>query len=71
MLTGEPLVDLTKLRLAAGRIYYFVYQQDNTRQEMSCRDTTSNRLFVAWLQIHDSPWTDKVNPAHGYDPVAQ
>lgn len=54
---GKPLVDINKLRLKNGRINYFLYQQDGTKQQMSCVDTPANRLNVAWMQIHDSPLT--------------
>ncbi len=55
----NPLIDLSKLQIKDGRIYYFLYQQDNSKQEMSCKDTQANRLCVAWMQIHDSPWTGR------------
>lgn len=54
---SNPLVDLSKLKIVDGRIYYFLYQQDGSKQQMSCKDTTTNRLNVAWMQIHDSPLT--------------
>jgi len=56
---ARPLVDLAKLRLSEGMIHYFLYQQDGTRQPMSCRDTAPNRIIVAWMQIHDSPLTGR------------
>lgn len=54
---GKPLVDLSKLRIKDGRIHYFLYQQDGSKQPMSCSDTRENRMCVAWMQIHDSPLT--------------
>lgn len=45
--------DLSKLRIDNGRIYYKIRQQDGTFQSMDCKDTTSNRYFVQWVQIHD------------------
>lgn len=57
MILSAPLIDLSKLRLVDGMIHYFLYQQDGSKQPMTCRDTQSNRLFVAWAQIHDSPLT--------------
>lgn len=45
--------DLSKLRIIDGRIHYKVRQQDGSFQAMDCADTTSNRLFVQWVQIHD------------------
>ena len=53
--TAKQLVDLSKLRLRDGLIHYFLYQQDGSKQPMTCRDTPSNRLAVAWMQIHDAP----------------
>lgn len=54
------LNDPSKLNIKNGRIHYFLYQQDGTKQPMSCADTPSNRLIVAWFQIHDSPTTGNV-----------
>lgn len=56
---GNPLIDLSKLRIQDGRIHYFLYQQDGSKQPMSCRDTQANRMAVAWMQIHDSPLTGR------------
>lgn len=56
---GRSLVDLTKLRIEGGRIHYFLYQQDGSKQPMTCPDTQGNRLNVAWMQIHDSPLTGR------------
>lgn len=47
------LNDFSKLHLRDGRIDYFLYRQDGTRQPMNCADTPSNRLFVSWMQQHD------------------
>lgn len=47
--------DELKVRLSDGWIEYFLYQQDGTKQPMSCRDTRSNRIFVSWMQIYDAP----------------
>jgi hypothetical protein len=49
--------DASKVRLDNGQIEYFLYRQDRSKQLMSCRDTPSNRIFVSWMQIHDSPLT--------------
>lgn len=54
---SRDLADFSKLSIREGRIFHFVYQQDGSRQEMSCTDTLSSRLFISWLQIHDSPTT--------------
>ena len=54
----RPLIDPAKLRfLPDGHLSYFLYQQDGSKQQMSCADTQSNRFYVAWFQIHDSPTT--------------
>ena len=55
----NKLINPDKLRLREGRIDYFLYQQDGSKQQMSCRDTPANRFCVAWFQIHDSPLTGK------------
>lgn len=47
--------DFSKLRIENGRIHYFLYGQDGTKVAMDVPDTLSNRLFVSWVQIHDSP----------------
>ena len=51
--------DFSKIRIVNGRIHYFLYQQDGTKQAMSAENTLSNRLWVSWAQIHDSPTTGK------------
>lgn len=51
------LRDFSKLRIEDGRIHYFLYQQDGSKQPMSCADTLHNRLFVSWCQKFDSPTT--------------
>lgn len=55
----NKLVDLRKLRRRDGLIHYFLYQQDGSKQPMSCKDTPANRIYVAWMQIHDSPLTGR------------
>lgn len=47
------MIDLSKLKIINGLIYYKIRQQDNSFIEMNCKDTLSNRLFVSWVQIHD------------------
>jgi hypothetical protein len=47
------MIDLSKLRIVDGFIFYRIRQQDGSFQEMCCRDTTTNRLIVSWIQIHD------------------
>lgn len=47
------MIDLTKLDIRDGRIHYFLYQQDGSKQPMTCADTLTNRMFVSWCQIHD------------------
>jgi len=42
-----------KLDIRDGVIHYALYQQDGSMQEMTCKDTTHNRQFVAWVKIHD------------------
>jgi hypothetical protein len=55
---SKPLIDVKKLKFRFdGRISYFIYQQDGSKQEMSCPDTQTNRFCVAWFQIRDSPTT--------------
>ena len=49
------LNDPSKLTIKDGRIHYRLYQQDGSMQKMDCKDTISNRLTVAWFQIHDRP----------------
>lgn len=49
--------DFSRLRIRDRRIHYFLYQQDGSKQPMSCADNLSNRLLVSWMQIHDSPLT--------------
>jgi hypothetical protein len=55
----NPLLNPSKLRIENGRINYFLYQQDGTKQPMSCLDTRDNRLLVSWMQIHDSALTGR------------
>jgi len=47
------MIDLTKLKIKNGTIHYKIRQQDGMFQKMTCADTTSNRLFVQWVQVHD------------------
>ena len=53
----EPLIRLEKLNIRDGVIHYFIYQQDGSKQPMTCRDSQHNRMFVSWVQIHDTPGT--------------
>lgn len=46
--------DFSKLRIEDGIIHYFIHGQDGTRVAMTVPDRISNRLFVSWVQIHDS-----------------
>lgn len=47
------LLETAKLDIRNGAIHYKIYQQDGSMQPMTCRDTTSNRVFISWLQSHD------------------
>lgn len=47
------LNDFSSLDCREGKIFYRLYQQDGTLQEMNCTDTYQNRLYVSWVQIHD------------------
>jgi hypothetical protein len=38
------------------RIHYFIYAQDSTKVWMDCADTPWNRKFVAWVELHDTPF---------------
>jgi hypothetical protein len=51
--TSLALNDFTRLRIVDGMIHYRLYQQDGTMQDMICKDTQSNRLFVSWVQKFD------------------
>ncbi len=55
----NPLIDPSKLRIDGDRIHYFLYQQDGSKQPMSCQNTRDNQLLVSWMQIHDSPLTGR------------
>lgn len=46
--------DFSKLRIENGVIHYFIHGQDGTKIAMTAPDTIGNRLFVSWVQIHDS-----------------
>jgi hypothetical protein len=50
---SEKAYNMDKLHINGDQIHYKIRQQDNTFVSMQCRDTTSNRLFVQWVQIHD------------------
>ena len=45
--------DGEKLDIRDGWIAYKIYAQDGTMIPMSIVDTTHNRRFVEWVQIHD------------------
>lgn len=47
------LLDFSKLNIRDGVIHYALFQQDGSMQPMTCADHRSNRLYVAWMQIHD------------------
>jgi len=49
----SDLTDFSKLNIRDGKIHYFLYQQDGTKQSMSLPDTYDNRLYVSWFQMHD------------------
>ncbi len=49
----SQLIDLSKLRISDGVIYFKIRQQDGSFQDMRCSDTTTNRLIVSWIQVHD------------------
>lgn len=51
--TPIPLSNFSKLTIIDGIIYYKIYQQDGSMQDMNCADTLDNRYFVSWVQIHD------------------
>ena len=46
--------DFSKLRIESGVIHYFIHGQDGTKVAMTAPDRLDNRLFVSWVQIHDS-----------------
>ena len=45
--------DWSKLDIRDGVIYYFLYQQDGSKQPMTAPDTVHNRQCISWMQIHD------------------
>jgi hypothetical protein len=45
--------NVTQLDIRNGVIHYKIRQQDGTFAPMTVKDTTSNRLFVQWVQVHD------------------
>ncbi len=47
------LRDFSKIDIRDGVIYYKLYQQDGSFQQMTCADTYDNRMNVSWMQIHD------------------
>jgi hypothetical protein len=49
----DDLLSRARLDIRDGVIHYGLYQQDGTMQAMTCRDTTSNRMFVSWVKQHD------------------
>lgn len=51
--SGNPLKARAKLKIRRGRVLYKIYQQDGTMQEMTCKDTPDNRLYVSWIKAHD------------------
>lgn len=55
----------SKLRIEGDVIHYRLYQQDGTMQPMTCKNTLSNRMFVDWVQIHDSYVDSAQNQATG------
>lgn len=57
----SDLRDFSKLDIRDGRIHYFLYQQDGSKQSMDCADTLDARMFVSWAQVHDAP-TGFVSP---------
>ena len=52
--TKRDIRDFSKLRISDGVIHYFIHGQDGTRVAMMAPDRLDNRLFVSWVQIHDS-----------------
>lgn len=52
--------DLSKLKIIDGRIHFFLYQQDGTKQPMDIEDTHRNRMAVSWFQIHDRYATSRL-----------
>lgn len=51
--------DWSKLRINDGAIEFFLYMQDGSKVPWRVADTFPNRLFVNWLQVHDSPTTGR------------
>lgn len=50
---NNPLRNEAKLNIRNGTIHYKIYGQDGNFIPMTCADTTSNRRFVAWVQLYD------------------
>lgn len=46
--------DFSRLRIEGDVIHYVIHGQDGTRVPMTAPNTIGNRLFVSWVQIHDS-----------------
>lgn len=44
---------MSELDIRDGRIYYRIYQQDGSMQDMDVADTLDNRRFVEWIKFHD------------------
>jgi hypothetical protein len=50
----STLDDQSRLDIRGDRIHYRIYRQDGTMQDMDCVNNLDNRLFVQWVQVHDS-----------------
>lgn len=48
------LVPTRPLDIRDGVIHYQLYDQSDTLVPATCKDTTSNRLFVVWCRKFDS-----------------
>lgn len=57
--------DFSRLNIRDGVIHYVIHGQDGTRVPMTAPDRLDNRLFVSWVQIHDS----YVRPPHAPSPA--
>ena len=42
------------MRIARGRIYYKLRQQDGSMQATSCADTLDNRRYVRWVLFREN-----------------
>lgn len=47
------MINLAKLTIRDGVIFYKIRAQDGSFIPMTIRDSRESRLFVAWVQIHD------------------